>query len=783
MRTFFKIIVFFGLYSNLFAQQTELDVRRYVKTASENDLVRESSRMMQENFFFFAEIVVDKLLKINTESANYNYRKGFILLESKHDFITAIPYLEKAVNDIDKNFDAYSASEKSAPTDVLYHLGRCYHLDLQLDKARKFYQRFINESNPKSELVAYSKLKLQQCDVAQRLIQTPSSSKVLNVGEKVNSVYADYSSIVSVDGTALYLTSRRPWADNSSDEFKDPMLNQYPEDIYVSFKNSTNGAWLTPQRILSCEPELNEATIALSSDERTIYTYVDRTGNGDIYSATLEKDKYKDLALLHYPGLNTENWETHITMTNDGQEIYFVSNRPGGYGGKDIYRMVKLPDGNWSVPYNLGPTINTPYDEESAFIGIDSKTLYFASNGPMSMGEFDIFITIKDEDGNWSTPINLGYPVNSTADDFYFTTTADGLKGYLTSSRKEGYGDKDIYEIYNDAFKTKDLALLKVKIRTSDLSEISENVSVSITCLNCDEKKTRLLKPRIRDGMLFDQLDPCREYEIAFKLDSTVDAFYKTKFNTLCKTGYQENNIDVVLDLDKLIFVPAINYNLEITVSDAKTNERLNNATISFKDIKTGKIIETISSNDTGLFNSNLLKKYGYPGKKINYEVIISKNNFITQTYEWNTELDTTQVFKLVYTLEKIDLGADLAKSLNIKSIYFEKKQSDLRPEAIVELDKIVKAMNNNPSIEVEIASHTDCIGARNYNLSLSEKRAKASATYIKARISNPKRVRGKGYGESKLVNDCACEGDVMSNCTEEQHQENRRTEFKIIKY
>ena len=132
--------------------------------------------------------------------------------------------------------------------------------------------------------------------------------------------------------------------------------------------------------------------------------------------------------------------------------------------------------------------------------------------------------------------------------------------------------------------------------------------------------------------------------------------------------------------------------------------------------------------------------------------------------------------------LEKIEVGKDLGKMLDVKPIYFDLGKSDIRPDAAAELDKIVAAMNENPTIEIELGSHTDCRGSKASNAKLSDARAKASAEYVQSRITNPKRIFGKGYGESKLVNGCACEGKKTSTCTEEEHQANRRTEFKIIK-
>jgi outer membrane protein OmpA-like peptidoglycan-associated protein len=782
MKNIALFICLFCLPIILSAQYTEYDVRKMVRESNEAKLVSDCSRMLQENYFFFSEIVVDKLLQIKPQSPNYNYRKGYIILESRQDWISAIPYLLVAITNTNENFDMYSSNEKSAPTDAFYHLARCYHINEQLDLAREYYKKFIESSNNQSELIPRAKLRLTQCELAEQLLAIPKSAKAINIGDNINTIYPEYSPVISFDGSALYFTSRRQWENNSTDEFRDPFLNQFPEDIYISERNHETGEWDTPKRLPFCDGLLNEATVSVSSDERRIYTYEDRTGNGDIYYSDFKYNKFRELVLLPYLDFNTQYWETHCTVTKDGLYMYFVSDRPGGLGGRDIYRMSKMPNGKWSAPMNLGPSINTPYDEESPFIAIDNKTLYFSSNGPKSMGEFDIFVAVRDEEGNWSESINLGYPVNSTGDDVFYTTTADGLKGYLTSFRKGGFGEKDIYEIQNDLTAESSLAILKAAVRTSDGSQIPEKICGIVKCTNCDPENETFLSPRIRDGVFMTTLTPCREYEISFKFDSISPVVYSQKFITICNKGYQEVLVEAVLDIEKNAIVQDLNYNLEGYVADKKTTERLIDATIVIKDLKTGKVLDQVSTGTNGEYKTNILKK-AYPGMNINYEISISKENYINQSFEFKTVLDTATEIHLAYLLEGIDLGIDLSKTLNLKPIYFDLNKWNIRSDAKIELNKIVKILNENPTIEIELGSHTDCRSSEQYNLTLSDKRAKASATYIKSKIKNPVRITGKGYGESQLVNGCACEGTVKSTCTESEHQANRRTEFKIVKF
>lgn len=749
-----------------FGQMTEEQVRQMAENSSEQELVIQSSSMMQDMYYFHAEILVDKLLTINKESSNYNYRKGFLILNSRKDYISALPYLKKAVENTDKNFDAFSHKEISAPYDAFYYLGECYHMNEELDKAKENYNKFMELTQKKSPLLEVTQLHLAQCDVAEKLIENPKTAIVENIGSAVNTGYPEYAPVVSLDGASLYFTSRRPWDDKSTDEFRDPMLNNFPEDIYVSYQDF-EGQWTSPEKLAFCEGEYNEATIAVSSDERKIYVYQDQTGGGDIYFSDFNDNKFADLERLRTAGVNTDSWETHCTVTPDGLNMYFVSDRPGGLGGRDIYRIVRLPNGEWSEPQNLGPTINTPYDEDSPFIAVNNKTLYFSSNGPNSMGGFDVFVSFRDEDNNWSAPVNMGYPINSAGDDIFYTTTIDGLKGYLTSFRKGGYGEKDIYEIRNDYLGNKPISSLRGIISTIDGSPIPENISVKLVCETC-EGANKEIYPRVKNGAFFGVLNRCSDYALFFY--EGEKEIGKQQFNTLCNAENEEIIKNLIIG----------DYLLAGTVADVKTLEMIEGSKVELLD-ENDKVFETLTTDAGGNFVSAVLegKKMG---DRITFSVRVSKDDYITQVFQVDTVLGTSPKITLEYLIGKKEIGTDIAEVIKINPIYFDLDKSNIRPDAALELDKIVKIMNDNPELEIELGSHTDCRATASYNMALSSRRAKSSAAYIKSRITNPKRIYGKGYGESQLVNDCGCEGDVVSDCSDEEHQANRRTEFRIVK-
>ena len=282
---------------------------------------------------------------------------------------------------------------------------------------------------------------------------------------------------------------------------------------------------------------------------------MDATGGGDIYYSDFQGSQFQELKYFASDEVNTKSWEPHITVSPDGKHKFFSSDREGGLGGRDIYRVDLMENGEWSKPVNMGAPINTPYDEDAPFVSINNTTMYFAHNGPRSMGGFDIFKTEMDEMGTWSEPENLGYPLNSTFDDIYYTTTVDGFTGYLTSFRPGGYGEKDIYEIVNTHLGVDNVAVLKGEIESADGQQIPEDVAFTVKCLNCEEPYEITLFPRISDGTFFASLYPCQEYEITFHHKDGAEEITKEVLATACDRGYEEIYRHIVLDVPSMAVV------------------------------------------------------------------------------------------------------------------------------------------------------------------------------------------------------------------------------------
>jgi outer membrane protein OmpA-like peptidoglycan-associated protein/Tol biopolymer transport system component len=342
-----------------------------------------------------------------------------------------------------------------AYADVLQRLG-------EPAKARPLVEKALSTLKPTDPMYSKLQVTLQQLQNAEKYMAQPLKIEIRNLGPQINSPYPDFAPVISADESVLYFTSRRPGSTGN----KVAPDGLYYEDIYVS--ENRNGQW-TPARNVG--PPLNttshDACIALSADGQTLFLFNSENG-GDIFQSRLKGTRWLPPKNIGSP-INSKYWEPSVCLSADERTLFFVSDRPGGLGGRDIYMCRRLPNGKWSAPINLGPPINTPYDEDGPFFHPDGKTLFYSSNGPNSMGGFDIFRTELRPDSTWAPPVNLGYPINTPGDDIYFVLSASGLHGYYASERDDSYGEKDIYLI--------DFSTLQVAAQPTESKEEELNVS------------------------------------------------------------------------------------------------------------------------------------------------------------------------------------------------------------------------------------------------------------------------------------------------------------------
>ncbi len=417
-------------------------------------------------------------------NANLQFKIGFCYLNAATYKTKSIPYFEEAIKNIAKQYEEGEINEKKAPLATLYYLAKAYHLNYEFDKAIAMYERYKAElgTDPKmAEEVADIDHDIETCNNGKELIKDPKKVIVTNLGEGVNTPYPDYSPVVSLDEQTLIFTSRR--AGGYSDEKE--LNGQFFEDIYTA--EFSNDKW---QKAKSIGNNINtaghEATINLSADGLKLLIYRDHKGNGDLFLSEY-KDKTWGVPEEIAAPINSSSWESHACFSADNRILYFVSNRPGGYGGRDIYKCLRLPNGDWGPAQNLGPVINTKYDEDGVFIHPDGKQIFFSSKGHKSMGGFDIFSSIiDDENGNWSDPVNIGYPVNTPDDDIFYVTTADGKRAFFSSDKAGGYGEKDIYMITSPDLEPRDITILVGKI----INKSNEAINIKVALVNTKTNDT-----------------------------------------------------------------------------------------------------------------------------------------------------------------------------------------------------------------------------------------------------------------------------------------------------
>jgi outer membrane protein OmpA-like peptidoglycan-associated protein len=312
----------------------------------------------------------------------------------------------------------------------------------------------------------------------------------------------------------------------------------------------------------------------------------------------------------------------------------------------------------------------------------------------------------------------------------------------------------------------KNAALLNGLIIHSKGKEIPESSYLTLKCTDCEDKSEKVINPRIRDGVFLSSLDKCKNYELTCFYSKGDKKPLKRSFSTSCDISYQEINLKVILDEDNKIIIPVYEYQLEGLIADKSNGNPIQNAKVELVDLN-GEIESITVSN--GIINSNSLKTKSF-GDSMVYKVIINADGYLTQTFEIKESLRLDSIIKRTFLLDRKSPGTDLGPF----SILYNFDKFNLRPDAIVILNKVIDVMNQNPEIKVELGSHTDSRGIDIYNQWLSQKRAETAANYIAKRITNPSRITYKGYGESKLKNNC-------TKCSESDHQINRRTEFVII--
>lgn len=423
------------LSTQLFAQETKADSMKLSKDLY--DIAEEilaSTRAEDQ-----ARDQMEQAADLDPDNLRANFRAGELRIITVNKSLAVKYFLRVYERDPAFRFD------------IEYWIGRSYQYGEKFDKALEYFTLYQAKLKAKSNYQGKDKIpatevdrRIFECQNGKEYLSKPLPYSIVNIGREINSEFEDYAPVLNEKEDEIVFTSRRQEDNLNSDVFDD---NKYYEDIF--FAKKSGSTWSRAANIGGrVNTAFHDSNLAMSPDGNTLFIYNDDNG-GDIYFSERTDGEWSEPIPL--PGLiNSSYEENSVTTTSDEKVIYFSSNRPGGFGGLDIYRATLDSKGEWTGVKNLGPTINTPFDDSSPFIDYDLKTLYFSTQGRKGMGGFDIFKSTSSEasgGGEWSEPENLGYPINTPDDDVFYVRSKDGKRAYYSSVREDGLGYTDIYMI------------------------------------------------------------------------------------------------------------------------------------------------------------------------------------------------------------------------------------------------------------------------------------------------------------------------------------------------
>jgi hypothetical protein len=588
-----------------------------------------------------------------------SFLKGAILADSS--FIDAYMLLAQVEQDWGQPLKAIEAYKKGLKINELYYtygfirLGQLQYEEAQYEDALDSYNHYLRLHTGIAKNDEKAKDGVARCTFSIDAIKHPVEFKPENLGSNVNSAFDDYWPSLSADEQTLVITRLI-----KSDDF----FKKVQEDFFIS--HWINNGWSVSENLgYPINTSDNEGAQTLSGDGRLmVFTACNRSdglGRCDLYWSVRRGDKWSTPQNMGRP-INSAYRETQPSITPDGRTLYFASDRPGGKGNHDIWVSYKDSADHWTVPENLGDSINSPGTEMSPFIHPDNQSLYFSSDGLIGLGGYDIFVSRRNKKGKWGKAVNLGYPINTNRDEIGLIVNARGDKAYFASNINKERG-KDIYSFE-----------MPVRDRPS---------------------MTTYMKGRV--------------------LDAVTNGLLRAKFE--------------LIDLE-----------------NGKDFYK------SYSDSLTGEFVLSIPVDHNYMLN---VSRKGY--------LFFSENFSLKGVFHHDAP------YLKDIPLQPIEIG----KSIVLKNVFYETDSYELKKESEIELNKVVQFLKINPGIRIEISGYTDNVGETAYNQVLSENRAKTVANYLILASVNAQRIVFKGYGMSN---------PVTSNDTEEGRARNRRTELKIIK-
>ena len=647
---------------------------------------------------------------------------------------------------VESTYTRIMGSGSATPQDM-WDMAEVLRNNGKYEEAITWYENYAATAPDDARAQSYLKSK----GVFERLLRDSASADIRTL--PINSEYADMGCTV-MEELLLFSSARGEGAGGKSMYKWDqqPFLNLYSallkgrtaedamvmrKDVNSRFHDGTASFDSVAQRLYYTRNNFN-------------YGVMSKAENGElklgIFFTDIQTGEYGQKEwgpLIPFDHNDPESNCGHPFVTTDGRHLYFASDRPGGSGGTDIWVCDNLGN-QWGMPRNLGPVVNTPGNELFPFVSGDS-TLFFASTGHPGLGGLDLFRSRLRPAGPGKV-FNLGYPMNTRFNDHGLILLKDDSTGFFASDRPGGMGSDDIY----GCTVRPPMIYISGLVIDKDTREPIEQPTILLKGENGEfvERATIEVLP----GGVF-----------------RIDAEYHEKYVILAsKNGYFQKEVVVMTDTDPLedvlVELSKYDYAAEGLILNGETGAPIAGAKVQLTD-GSDNLLEEVITDATG--------KYAFPLKpESDYRIKVDKDGFFKQSARISTKGKPSAI---IYTDFKLfPLVVD--QVVRLDNIYYDYNKWNIRPDAGLELDKLVQTLMDNPTVSIELSSHTDCRGKDAYNMNLSEKRAKSAVDYLISKGVPKERVKSKGYGESKPSESCEC-----TKCTEDEHQRNRRTEFKVL--
>lgn len=452
----------------------------------------------------------------------------------------------------------------------------------------------------------------------------------------------------------------------------------------------------------------------------------------------------------------------HPALTKDGQRLFFTSNMPDGIGGTDIYVSYRDGSGAWGEPQNLGPTINTEGDE--MFPYVFGNTLYFSSDGHLGLGGLDVF-SVTMRGSGFGVVENLNSPINSKYDDFGLCLDDNGEFGFFTSDRDGHIGNENIYSFIMNSKADDDRKWVG---RVLDMSDAQPIPYLIVRLYDAEHKEIASTTTSLQG--IYEFPAPKAAASITASIEGGSQADLTEQEISVSPFGDTE--------LPDLYMNSVSDLPVNVIIKDQGSKKWLEGVSVTVKSAEDGTILFLGTTNEDGITRGDIPDRRF--GQEEEFDIVLTKSGYFTKTVRVDLRvlmfLEQGLTGSEGIAMSPVNTGVDIAKAMNLRPIYFDYRESRIRPDAATELDMVAQVMITDPSIRIVLRSHTDSRASTEYNDELSQRRADSSRKYLLAQGIAPSRIAAKGYGERELVNNCADGVD----CTEEEHQMNRRTEFII---